>query len=342
MSQRADRELDRLLHIARPEVSPDFADGVLSRIGAADEPMPIAPAIVLPFRARRFSPLGRAAVSPSLFLRTAIVTAPLVAMLALVFVIATTLFSDKGAERRGPSDSSAVLSPAGPSVEELQSRIEENLQEQRRLRAEIERQQTELNAREPHAFDGRRRCSTCHEVSKLVSFAIPALAQPSTIERGEEDASRAQGKPRLGVVAYVDLAAPDAPEMMQAIETMVLKFSSQVSIEIRNPSASPAARAAMAAAQRGAYWQMVECLGDPVEQLDDPMRTCASDAHVEAADLASPAITAALDADAAQARAAGVTGPAIIVGDRVFAGPRAHVDARDFVNVALARRTASL
>src|SRR5262245_59471955 len=120
MSQRADRELDRLLHIARPEVSPDFADGVMSRIAASDDPMPIAPAIVFPFRGRRFP----AATPPSLFVRTAIVTAPLVAMLALVFVLATTLFADKGGERRnGPDDSAAVLPGGAPPTEDLAAEV---------------------------------------------------------------------------------------------------------------------------------------------------------------------------------------------------------------------------
>jgi protein-disulfide isomerase len=131
--------------------------------------------------------------------------------------------------------------------------------------------------------------------------------------------------------------------MMQAIETMALKFSDKVSIEIRNPRAgSRAARASLAAAQQGAYWQMVECLaqyGTSSVGID----ACAGDAKLDRVALeqsmSSPTITAAIDDDRERARVAGVDGPAIVIGDRVFRGPQAHLDARAFVNAALARRT---
>jgi hypothetical protein len=333
MSQRADRELDRLLHIGRPEASPSFADDVMSRIAITDEPMPIAPAIVWPMRGRSRSwPPGQPGMPQSLYLRTAIVTAPLVAMLALVFVLATTLFADKGSERRGPDDSSGVINAGGPLSDD-------NLAASDRRDA-LERKQTALNAAEPHDLDGKRRCSTCHEMAKLVSFGIPAIAAVPAI-----DLSGSAPAP-LGMVAYVDMDAPDASEMMLAIETMVLKFSRDVSIEIRNPNAaSHAARAALVAAQRGGYWQMIECLGDR-GHTDDAIRACASAARVDAGELEremlGATVTAALHADVEVANRAGIRGPAIVIGDRVFAGPHAHVDARDFVNVALARRTASL
>jgi hypothetical protein len=320
MSQRADRELDRLLHIARPDVAPDFTDGVMSRIAAADDPMPIAPAIVFPFRGRNFPPPP----PPSLFVRTAIVTAPLMAMLALVFVLASTVFTDKGTMPRGPDDSAAVV-PGGPAEpEDLAAEVN-------RLESELERARIAVNAAQPHGLVKRmRRCSSCHEMARLASFSIPGIDV------------RTPAKDSLEIVAFVDLEAKGASDMMLAIETMALKFADKVSIEIRSPRTnSAAARASLAAAQQGAYWQMVECLEEKGTATTG-IAACADEAKIDRVLLErrmqSPEVTLALDADAERARDARVAGPAIQIGDRVFSGPRAHADARDFVNAALARR----
>jgi protein-disulfide isomerase len=107
--------------------------------------------------------------------------------------------------------------------------------------------------------------------------------------------------------------------------------------------ARPAAIAAMAAHRQGKFWEMHEMLFSNQERLDAASiagyaRHLGLDAARFEADLADPAIAAAIDADADEAIAKGFRGvPAFTVNGRVVLGARPLDDMRAIVDEELAR-----
>jgi protein-disulfide isomerase len=134
---------------------------------------------------------------------------------------------------------------------------------------------------------------------------------------GPTDHVRGSGPREL--LEYLDFQCPYCRAAAPAIKAVVLNdLAGQVTHRARNfpirdkhPRADATARAAEAAARQGKYWEMHDLLFEGFDAVaDDDLRAYAEQLDLDLArfdaDVADPALVAAIDADLALGLAAGV------------------------------------
>jgi hypothetical protein len=146
---------------------------------------------------------------------------------------------DPGSNQTVPGAAPGISADRAARVRELETEIT-------RLARERDSYQKELRAldAERHSYEpALHRCSVCHR-----------------------SVGATPGPPALPVIAYVDLAAPDAGVAVRELERLAIRFVGQVRIEVKLPPGSEEllSRAALAAGEQGKLWLMLERLAhDP-------------------------------------------------------------------------------
>lgn len=136
------------------------------------------------------------------------------------------------------------------------------------------------------------------------------------------------------LLEYLDFQCPYCRTASVAIKQAVLEdLPGKVTLRVRHfpirekhPRAEATARAAEAAGRQGAFWEMHDLLFARFEAVsDDDLRAYATELGLDLvqfdADLADPALAAAIDADREAGLAAGVTGtPGLLIDGARYTG----------------------
>ena len=159
------------------------------------------------------------------------------------------------------------------------------------------------------------------------------LAQPERVELaiGGAPAMGPAGA-RVTIVELVDFQCPYCEKAVATIHDLAALYPDDVRIVVKNMpleghrQARGAAIASLAALRQGAYWEMHERLFSNQDQLDhaayvEHARALGLDVARFQADLADPALAAAVDADLAEAMQKGFRGvPSFTINGKVVVG----------------------
>ncbi|MCA9513459.1 MAG: thioredoxin domain-containing protein, partial [Myxococcales bacterium] len=148
-----------------------------------------------------------------------------------------------------------------------------------------------------------------------------------------------KGRPRLGkagkveITVFSDFQCPFCSRAAAPLADLVKKYRGKVSVVYKHfplsfhVRAMPAARYAVCAEAQGRFWELHDLMFDNQKALEDEdlagyARQARLDAKKLEACLAAPATDALIDADMAEARAAGVRGtPTFYLNGRKFSPP---------------------
>ncbi|HUT79535.1 MAG TPA: thioredoxin domain-containing protein [Polyangia bacterium] len=156
------------------------------------------------------------------------------------------------------------------------------------------------------------------------------------------------GSPRKGpeaaavtIVAFTDFACPYCARAAKQVELLVRSYPEHVALAFKHfplashPAAELMSRAAFAAMQQGKFWEMHDVLfsaqGSPVDRgrVDTMAVGLALDPERFSEDLASPAATAAIEADRRLGESLGVDGtPTLFVNGRKLESGARDLDER--------------
>jgi protein-disulfide isomerase len=178
----------------------------------------------------------------------------------------------------------------------------------------------------------------------------PAPEQPSHLELAPDGApAMGPAGARVTIVELVDFQCPFCERAVATVHDLAALYPDDVRIVVKNmplpghARARDAAIAAAAAQRQGRYWEMHEMLFSNQDRLDAAgLRAAAQHLGLDLArfdaDVADPAVAAAVDADLAEATAAGVRGvPTFAINGRVVVGMRPLAELRAIVDEELAR-----
>jgi protein-disulfide isomerase len=180
--------------------------------------------------------------------------------------------------------------------------------------------------------------------------AVEEAARPrQTVAIGDAP-TRGPERAEVTLVVFSDFECPFCGKFAQTLKELEGELGGRVRIAYKNmplgfhPRAEPAARAALAAAQQGRFWEMHDRLFSHARELTDEDReTHASAIGLDLArfraDLQSPQIRERVNRDRQQAATLGVTGtPTLFVNGKFLAGAQPLASLRAAVEEELRGR----
>jgi protein-disulfide isomerase len=180
---------------------------------------------------------------------------------------------------------------------------------------------------------------------------IAVLLQPPRVAVAPDGPSRGPADAPVVVVEFSDYQCPFCKRAEPTVTALMQKYPTQVRLVYRHlpldqihPRARPAAIAAVCAEQQGKFWEYHDTLFANQQALADAdlekyATTLGMDADKFKACRADPASDSKVSADAAAARAAGLTGtPAFFVNGILVSGARPLDDFTKWVDAELAAK----
>jgi protein-disulfide isomerase len=161
--------------------------------------------------------------------------------------------------------------------------------------------------------------------------APPAAGERKTVDIGNSPVLGPANAP-VSVVIFSDFQCPFCGRVEPTLKQLQTDYGNKVKFIWKNqplpfhPNAMPAAKAAMAAGAQGKFWQMHDVMFQNQQQLSDQnYEKWAKDLGLNMdkwkADMASPKIAAAIEADSKQGTALGANGtPSFFINGRSLVG----------------------